>query len=202
MSTDESMAGTRPGHALLIRDLLHRARSWAPERTITYRDRVTLTYREWLDRTARLGAWLGKLGVQPGDRVGVLDWDSHRVLEMFFAVPCVGATLHTVNVKLTPEQVGYTIRHARDTVLFVHPDFLGLLADIREFLGGVRHVVVLADGPWEAPQGLPVAGSYEEGLMGSPPLGSWPDMDENATDRKSTRLNSGHEWISRMPSSA
>ena len=45
----------------------------------------------------------------------------------------------------------------------------------------VKHVVVLADGPWEAPQGLPVAGSYEEGLMGSPPLGSWPDMDENAT---------------------
>lgn len=181
MSTHESPGGARPGHALLIRDLMLRVRTWAPGRTIQYRDRVTLTYREWLARTARLGAWLGRLGVRPGDRVGVLDWDSHRVLEMFFAVPCVGATLHTVNVKLTPEQVGYTIRHARDTVLFVHADFLPLLAGIRGFLGMVRHVVVLADGPWEAPDGLPVAGEYEDGLGSVEPLASWPDLDEDTT---------------------
>jgi len=181
MSTSDPTGTPRPGHALLIRDLLHRVRAWAPGRTIQYRDRVTLTYAEWLGRTARLGAWLGRLGVRPGDRVGVLDWDSHRVLEMFFAVPCVGATLHTVNVKLTPEQVGYTIRHARDTVLFVHADFLPLVAGLRGFLGGVRHVVVLADGPWEAPEGLPVAGEYEEGLGSTEPLASWPDLDEDAT---------------------
>ena len=170
---------SRPGHALLIRDLLHRVRSWAPGRTITYRDRVTLTYEEWHGRTARLATWLGELGVGPGDRVGVLDWDSHRVLEMFFAVPGVGATLHTVNVKLTPEQVGYTIQHARDTVLFVHPDFLRMLEGIRGFLGRVRHVVVLAEGPWEAPGGLPVAGEYEEGLRRVAPVASWPDLDED-----------------------
>ena len=181
MSSSDEPSCARPGHALLIRDLLHRVRSWAPGGTITYRDRLTLTYQAWLERTDRLAGWLSELGVRPGERVGVLDWDSHRVLEMFFAVPGVGATLHTVNVKLTPEQVAYTIQHARDVVLFVHPDFLGLLAGIRGALGSVRHVVVLAEGPWEAPEGLAVSGEYEEGLNRAAPIASWPDLDEDST---------------------
>ena len=169
----------RPGSALLIRELLHRVRTWAPRGTITYRDRLELTYAEWLVRVDRLGGWLKALGVGPGDRVGVMDWDSHRYLELFFAVPMSGAALHTVNVRLTPEQAGYTIQHARDTVLFVHVDFLPMLAAMKPDLGGVRHIVVLADGPWTAPDGLPCAGEYEEGLKQATPVSEWPDLPED-----------------------
>ena len=114
----------RPGSSLLIRELLCRVRSWAPEETITYRHQPPITYQEWLGRVDRLGGWLEALGVQPGERIGVLDWDSHRYLDLYFAVPMHGAALHTVNVRLTPEQIAWTIRHARDVVLFVHTDFL------------------------------------------------------------------------------
>lgn len=163
----------RPGQSLLIRDLLHRVRSWAPGATVTYRDRLTLTYREWLDRTARLGNWLLEIGVRPGDRVGVMDWDSHRTLELFFAVPMSGAALHTINIKLTPEQIAYTIAHARDSVLFIHADFLPILAGIRAQLTALRHVIVMSD------DAAAHADEYEAGLKERVPVQDWPDLDEN-----------------------
>ena len=179
MASENPSVPVRPGSALLIRELLHRVRTWAPNRTITYRDRLVLTYRDWLARVDRLGGWLKELGVGPGDRVGVLDYDSHRYLELFFAVPMSGAGLHTVNVRLTPDQAGFTIAHARDSVLFVHVDFLPMLAAMKEHLRGVRHVVVLADGPWTAPEGLACAGEYEAGLAGATPLAEWPEFPED-----------------------
>ena len=175
MSTTAVSEGSRPGQALLIRDLLHRVRSWAPAATVTYRDRLTLTYREWLGRTARLGAWLRELNIQPGDRVGVMDWDSHRTLELFFAVPMSGAALHTINIKLTPEQIAYTIAHARDSILFIHADFLPILAAIRAQLPALRHVIVMSDDD------AIHADEYEPGLKGRAPVDEWPDLDENMT---------------------
>ena len=94
-----------PVQQLLIRDLLTRARAWAPRQTITYRDLREHDYAEFFARIDRAAAMLVGLGVKAGDRVGVMDWDSHRYLELFFAVPMLGAVLHTVNVRLTPEQV-------------------------------------------------------------------------------------------------
>lgn len=172
-------AGHRPGSALLIRDLLHRVRTWAPSGTIRYRDRLTLTYAQWLARLDRLGGWLRALGVGPGDRVGVLDWDSHRYLELFFAVPMSGAALHTVNVRLTPDQAGYTIAHAEDSVLFVHTDFIPMLEAMRPHLSRVRKVVVLADGPWAPPNGFDCAGEYEAGLQAATSIDAWPDFPED-----------------------
>lgn len=177
MSTDAS--APRPGASLLIRDLLHRVRTWAPQATITYRDKLTLTYTEWLARVDRLGGWLKTLGIGPGDRVGVMDWDSHRYLELFFAVPMSGAALHTVNVRLTPEQIAYTILHANDTVLFVHEDFLPLLHAMAGRLGSVRHIVLLREGSGPLPEGIPFAGEYEAGIAAASPLAAWPDFSED-----------------------
>lgn len=168
----------RPGSALLIRDLLHRSRQWASRETVTYRDLRTLTYAELAARIDRLGGWLAALGVRPGDRVGVLDWDSHRYLELFFAVPMSGAALHTVNVRLTPEQVVWTIRHARDSVLFVHTDFLPMVQAHLASLPDVRRVVVLSDAD-PAPAVAGTDGDYESGVAGATPVAAWPDLDEN-----------------------
>ena len=81
----------------------------AGEQEIVYRDRVRSRTATLDERIHRLAAGLARLGVVPGDTVGVLDWDSHRYLECFFAVPMMGAVLHTVNVRLSPEQILYTI---------------------------------------------------------------------------------------------
>ncbi len=178
MDSPLAVTTARPGSALLIRDLLHRARRWAPLETVTYRNLRTLTYAELLARMERLGGLLRDLGVKPGDRVGVLDWDSHRYLELFFAVPMTGAAIHTVNVRLTPEQMAWTIRHANDTVLFVHVDFLPLVRACRDAMPAVRKVVVISDDD-VAPAVEDTDGDYESGVANARPVESWPDFDEN-----------------------
>lgn len=172
-----------PVQQLLIRDLLSRVRAWAPATRITYRDVRSHDYAEFLARVDRAAALLVGLGVRPGDRVGVMDWDSHRYLEMFFAVPMIGAVLHTVNVRLTPEQIGWTIRHAGDSLVLVHPDFLEIAAGLAPSLPEVRTWISLSDDGVAPETTLPLAGDYEpllaaragEAAGGWP----WPDLDEN-----------------------
>src|SRR5258707_3725074 len=90
---------------LLIKHLLDRPLAWAPDRKICYRELKENTYREFFERVRRTAGLLASLGIQAGDRVGVMDLDSHRYLELFFAVPMVGAVLHTINVRLSLEQI-------------------------------------------------------------------------------------------------
>ena len=128
---------------LFITHLLDRPLAWAPERTISYRDVVTLTYRQFYERVQRLAQLLTGLGIRPGDPVGVMDLDSHRYLELFFAVPMIGAVLHTINVRLSPEQIHYTIDHAEDRLLFVHTDFVALAGALLPRLPHVAGIVPL-----------------------------------------------------------
>jgi len=172
-----------PVQQLLIRDLLTRVRAWAPGQTITYRDLREHDYTEFLARVDRAAAMLVGLGVRPGDRVAVMDWDSHRYLELFFAVPMLGAVLHTVNVRLTEEQMGWTIRHAEDGVILFHPDFLPAVEGLAPTLPDVRAWVSLSDDGVAPATALPLAGDYE-GLLaaqaGAVAGGfAWPDLDEN-----------------------
>src|SRR5258708_6802540 len=100
--------------SLLLKYLLDRPLVWAPDQEIIYRDLKTLTYRTFFERVQQLAHVLTRLNIVKGDRVGVLDYDSHRYLELYFAVPMIGAVLHTVNVRLSPDQVCFTIGHAED----------------------------------------------------------------------------------------
>ena len=179
METPASAWVARPVQALLIRDLLNRVRHWAPDQTITYRDLRVLTYSEFLVRVRRLAVLLTGLGVRPGDRIGVMDWDSHRYLELFFAVPMLGAVLHTVNVKLSPEQTAYTIDHAADSVLLVHPDFLPMAEALAPRLPGVRTWITLSDDGMPPATTLRSAGDYEALLEQSSDTFEFPDLDEN-----------------------
>ena len=81
--------------------------------------------------------------MKQGDTVAVMDWDSHRYLECFFAVPMMGAVLHTVNIRLAPDQLAYTINHAKDDVILVNADFLPLIAAVKDILETVKRIVLL-----------------------------------------------------------
>ncbi len=179
METPASAWIAPPVQPLLIRDLLTRVRTWAPQQKIIYRDVRELTYAEFLQRVERLAQVLTDLGVRPGDRVGVMDWDSHRYLELFFAVPMLGAVLHTVNVRLAPDQLAYTILHAKDSVVLFHPDFLALAEGLAPKLGCVRNWVSLSDDGRPPTTGLPLAGDYEPLLAAALPGFRFPDLDEN-----------------------
>lgn len=168
-----------PPSPLLVHRLLDRPRRWIPDQKIIYRDLRELTYTEFLDRVHRLAQVLRNLGVRQGDRVGVLDWDSHRYLECFFAVPMMGAILHTINVRLSPEQTLYTINHAGDETLLIHPDFLPLVEQLAPRLTSVKNLVVLSDDGTIPASNLGFAGEYES-LVAATPAGRPPDdFDEN-----------------------
>ncbi|RMG57747.1 MAG: long-chain-fatty-acid--CoA ligase, partial [Bacteroidetes bacterium] len=138
------------------------------------------TYQTFAARIARLANGLRELGVGDGDTVGVMDWDSHRYLECFFAVPMMGAVLHTVNIRLSPEQILYTINHAEDDVLLVHEDFLPVVEGIRDQMTTVKRIIVLREQDGRAPETkLALDGEYEDLLAGQSTGYDFPDFAED-----------------------
>ena len=148
-------------YALTIRRILEHPVVDNPSQEIVYRDLRRHTYADLRERVHRLAGALAALGVKPGDTVAVMDYDSHRYLEAFFAVPMLGAVLHTINVRLSPEQILYTIEHAEDDVLLVHSDFLPILEAIRGRIDVVRSFVLLTDDGAPPAAAIPFAGEYE-----------------------------------------
>lgn len=173
------LAPPGPSSQLLIKHLLHRTLASVPERKIYYRDLLVFSYREFHERIQRLAHLLVRLGVKPGDCVGVLDVDSHRYLELFFAVPMVGAVLHTINVRLSPDQTQYTIEHAEDRVLFIHTDFLPLISPLLPRLPQVEKMVMLSDHGPVANVPFTHEGEYEALLREAPGRFEFPDFSED-----------------------
>ncbi len=165
-------------YPLLIKHLLHAPLTQAADQEIVYRDVSRYTYRDLRTRIGRLASALSAQGVVRGDVVGVLDWDSHRYLECYFAVPMMGATLQTVNVRLSPEQVLFTLNHARPKLLLVNVEFLPLVEQLRDKLESVERIVLLSDDG-AVPEGVKAAGRYEDLLAAASPHYDFPDFDEN-----------------------
>ena len=139
---------------------------------------ATASFAEVAARAGRLAAGLRALGIGPGDRVGSFAWNSPEHLEAYYAVPCSGAVLHTLNLRLFPEQVAYTIDHAGDRAVIVDASLVEEMARVAPLLDSVERYVVT--GGAAADSGLPNAIDYEEVLeLGSGGL-EWPRLDEDA----------------------
>jgi fatty-acyl-CoA synthase len=167
-------------YPLLIKNILPTPLTYFPDREIVYRDKMTYTYVELNRRVQRLANTLEALGVKQGDTVAVMDWDSHRYLECFFAVPMMGAVLHTINIRLSPEQLIYTINHAEDDVILVNADFLPLLAAVKDQMKTVKKIVLLTDGEANPDTPVNLEGEYEDLLAAAASDYDFPDFDENA----------------------
>ena len=163
---------------LVINRILEAGVQKAPAQTITYGDR-DFTYREFEERVHRLAGALAAQGIKPGDTVAVMDWDTNRYLEAFFAIPMMGAVLHTVNVRLSPEQVLYTINHAEDDAILVNSEFLPILEAIKDRIEPVKTYILLDDDGVKSSDALPLAGEYEELLAKAPARFEFPELDEN-----------------------
>jgi fatty-acyl-CoA synthase len=136
------------------------------------------TYADFAERVAHLAGGLAALGVRPGDRVGTFAWNTHHHLEAYWAVPMMGAVLHTVNFRLAPEDIAYIINHAEDSVLFVGASVWPLLEPIRKALTTVRQFVIIQDMPEAA---LPSnVLEYEDLLNLGTPVSAWQQLDERA----------------------
>ena len=164
---------------LSIGQILAHGLATAAQQQIVYGDRMRHTYATFSERVHRLASALSTLGVRPGATVAMMDWDSHRYLECFFAVPMMGAVLHTVNIRISPEQVLYTINHAKDDVILVNAEFAPLLESIHaKIRSGVK--LVLINDVAETPRtSLPFAAEYESMLDRASPTFDFPQLAED-----------------------
>ncbi|WP_126449308.1 long-chain-fatty-acid--CoA ligase [Sulfodiicoccus acidiphilus] len=131
-------------YQLNIKSLLDSAVSRNPNTEVVYKDeRYTLS--QFRERVARLAQGLHDVGVRQGDVVAVIDWDTMRYMELYFAVPMMGATLHTVNVRYPPEVVLYTMKHADDSYVIVRDEFLPLIEKFKDAFSFVKGWIVYSD---------------------------------------------------------
>jgi acyl-CoA synthetase (AMP-forming)/AMP-acid ligase II len=161
----------------------------AADQEIVYRDLQGLDYWTLRRRIAQVASGLAGLGVKPGSTVAVMDWDSHRYLECFFAVPMMGAVLHTVNVRMSPEQILHTVNQAEDDVVLVNAEVLPVLEEIRDRIQPVKTFVLLTDRREGPTTSLPIADEYEALLASSSAGYEFCDFDENT--RATTSYTTG-----------
>ncbi|HEX3607693.1 MAG TPA: AMP-binding protein, partial [Candidatus Dormibacteraeota bacterium] len=135
------------------------------------------SFREVGAGAARLAGALRRLGVGAGDRVGTLCWNTQEHFEAYLAVPAMGAVLHTLNLRLFPEQLAYVINHAEDRVVIVDDSLVPLLARVWSELTTVRTVIVVGDGD---ASGIGEVLRHRELVGGEPDTFDWPEMDENS----------------------
>jgi fatty-acyl-CoA synthase len=169
------MEGLMMETPLLVRHIAQRAETVFGDREIVSRTQEGVersTYAQVVERARRLASALRDLGVGPGDRVASFGWNSLRHLELYLAVPSMGAVLHTLNIRLFEDDLRYIAGHAEDRVVFVDAS----LADVMPRFEGVEHEVLMPDGPGERPGAL----DYEELVAGGDPGFEFPDLDESA----------------------
>lgn len=178
------MNGLMMDWPLVVPNILRRAARLFPEKEIVSRyEDETLhrsNYGELYRRVVRLMNVLRGLGVKPGDRVATFAWNHRRHLELYFAVPCLGAVLHTVNIRLHREQLRYIFNHARDRVVFSDRSTSELLAELAPTLSSVERYVLMDErGPEPADLPRPWV-DYEELMAAADDREEFPTLDENA----------------------
>jgi fatty-acyl-CoA synthase len=160
---------------LLVRSIAERAAALFADRevvSVTGESVERTTYAEVVERARRLASALRELGVRPGDRVATFGWNSRRHLELYLAVPSMGAVLHTLNIRLFDDDLHYIVRHAEDRIVF----FDGSLAQRMPRFDGVEHEVLMPDTDARRVGAL----DYEQLIAGGDPGFEFPDLDENA----------------------
>ncbi|MCK5520293.1 MAG: AMP-binding protein, partial [Candidatus Marinimicrobia bacterium] len=170
-------------YPLLIKNILSAPLVHSPDQEIIYSDINQYTYKTLSKRVACLANLLGELGINQGDTIGVMDWDSHRYLECYFAIPMTGAILHTINIRLSSEQLVYTINHAKDDVILMNKEFLSLLEPIMDQLETVKSLVLISDDDHyekNTDTDLEFYGEYEALMAKVSDQYLFPDFDENA----------------------
>jgi fatty-acyl-CoA synthase len=175
------MQGLMQEYPLTIQHIFTRAVRLFPRQEIVTRTDNGFhryTYAEFGERVARLANALAGMGVRPGDRVATFGWNTYRHLELYCAVPCMGAVLHTLNIRLFAEQIEFIANDAEDKVIFVDADLVPVLDKLAGKLPTVRQFVVM--GTPAEPTRLAPTFDYEALLASNAPRYAWPVLDENS----------------------
>jgi len=168
---------------LLLTDILeHAAQSFADTEVVSWNDGrlFRYSYAEAAARARRLASSLSRLGYGPGDFLGSFAWTTHRHFELMYAVPGIGAALHTVNPRLSVEHISYTIQHTAERLLFVDTDRLRQIEELRPLLPNIETFVVLGSRAESPATTLPNVLFYEDLITEGNPDFTWPEIDERS----------------------
>jgi fatty-acyl-CoA synthase len=175
------MQGLMSPYPLTLPLLFRRAERQFGEKTITTLTATgeeRTTYADWAQRTRRLAGAFDALGISADGRVATFAWNTARHLELYFASPCSGRVLHTLNIRLFPEQLSYIVDHAEDEVIFADRSLIKVLWPLVDGFKTVRHIVVMDDGAGEVPEDDRIL-DYEELIAGADPVEEFRVDDEN-----------------------
>jgi fatty-acyl-CoA synthase len=165
-------------HPLTLQHVLERMRGlYADSEVVSVRggERTRASYGEVVERVERLAGALSQLGIGQGDRVATFAWNTREHLEVYLATPCMGAVLHTLNVRLFADQLTYIVNHAEDRVIIVEDSLVPVLAELAPTFEAVEHYIVIGDDHGGE---LPNAKSYEELLAARSPGYDFPELDD------------------------
>ena len=163
---------------LLLRTFLLRAAKYFSKKEIVsvYPNEVfRYTYSDYFKRTCRLANALRSLGIERGDRVASLALNTHRHLELYFGVPCMGATLHTANFRLPSHHLAYVLNHAEDKAIFIEEDLLFFVEAIKDRLSSIKHFIILSQSGKMPATSLSPAVLYDDWIAAFPDSYDFPD---------------------------
>jgi fatty-acyl-CoA synthase len=177
------MLGLMQDRPLLISQIIDFAAAYYPDVEIVSRTIEgpihRYGYRDAARRAKKVAEALQELGIKLGDRVGTIAWNGYRHFELYFGISGIGAVLHTINPRLSPEHVAYIANHAEDKVIFVDLNLLPVVEGVWDKLKTVKHVVVMTDrGHMPASSKIPNLLCYEELIANKPGTLAWPQFDE------------------------
>lgn len=176
------MLGLMQDRPLLISTLIEHAARYHPAVPIVSKTCeggvVYSNYCELRSRAAKLAKALIGMGIKKGDRVATLAWNTHRHMELYFAVSGIGAVLHTVNPRLFPEQIDYILNHAESRILFFDITFAGLVGGLQAKLPLIETFIAMTDDS-HLPREVVGSGCYEALIADENDVFTWPEFDEN-----------------------
>jgi fatty-acyl-CoA synthase len=148
------------------------------DQEIVYSDKKRFTFNEFYDRISRFSNGLKEIGVRPGDKVAVLDWDTNHYMESYFSIPMMGSVLHTVNIRYPPELIYLTMQHAEDKFVIIRDEFLPLIEKYASMFDFIKGWIVYSDENEDVKTTLEPSYNYEELVKNNEPM-NYPDLDEN-----------------------
>ncbi|HKV00637.1 MAG TPA: long-chain fatty acid--CoA ligase [Ktedonobacteraceae bacterium] len=175
------MQGLMMDYQLTLQHFYNRAVRIFPRKEIVTQTDTGLhryTIGEWGKRTAQLANALHRAGVKEGERIATFGWNTYRHLELYFAIPCIGAVLHTLNIRLFADQLAYIVNNAEDSMIFVDGDLVPILESLADRLTSVKQYVIMGEAP-NATGKLQPSVDYEAFIAGQPEQYNWPQLDEN-----------------------
>lgn len=167
-------------YQLILKNLFPAALWEHPDQEFVYRDISRYNLKEFYERISKLASGLAEIGVKPGDKVAVLDWDTSRYMEAYWAVPMMGAVLHTVNIRYPPELIFYTMEHAEDKFVIINEEFLPLMEKAKNLFNFIKGWVISSDSKNKIETNLPNSYSYEDLIRSQEPF-EFPDLNEKTT---------------------